>query len=161
VTDVANGEVVATRLSMPHSPRWHRDRLWLANAGSGELGTIDLDRGAFEPVAFAPGFVRGLCFAGDYAIVGSSKPRHGDLYSGLALDDRLEADGLEPRLGLFVVDLRSGEIVEWLLIDGPFREIFEVVALPGVRRPQSVGLLSDEIQTAIRFDSLSDPVDER
>jgi uncharacterized protein (TIGR03032 family) len=161
VTDVVSGEVVATGLSMPHSPRWHDGRLWVANAGSGELGTIDPHAGAFEPVTFAPGFVRGLCFVGDYAVVGSSKPRHGDLYSGLALDDRLEAGGLEPRLGLFVVDLRSGEIVEWLLVDGPFREIFEVVALPGVRRPQSVGLLSDEIQTAIRFDSAPDPIGER
>ena len=156
VTDVATGEIVATGLSMPHSPRWHRDRLWVANAGSGELGTIDLQSGRFERVAFAPGFVRGLCFVGDYAVVGSSKPRHGDLYSGLALDDRLQAAGLEPRLGLFVIDLRSGEIAEWMLIEGLFREIFEVMALPGVRRPQSVGLLSDEIQAAVRFDSLPD-----
>jgi uncharacterized protein (TIGR03032 family) len=142
---------------MPHSPRWYRDRLWIANAGSGELGAIDLASGRFEALAFVPGFVRGLCFVGDYAVVGSSKPRHGDLYSGLKLDERLSDAGQEPRLGLFVIDLRTGAIAEWLLLDGPFREIFEVIALPGVRRPQSVGLLSDEIQTAIRFDSLPDP----
>lgn len=154
VTDVASGEIAAAGLSMPHSPRWHRDRLWVANAGSGELGAIDLATGTFEPVAFAPGFVRGLCFVGDYAVIGSSKPRHGDLYSGLALDERLSRAGVDPCLGLFVIDLRSGQIAEWMLLDGPFREIFEVIALPGVRRPQSVGLLSDEIQTAVRYDSL-------
>ena len=91
VIDVASGEVVADGLSMPHSPRWHDDTLWVANAGTGELGRVDLDRGTFEPIVFGPGFLRGLCFVGDYAVVGSSKPRRGDLYSGLALDDALEA----------------------------------------------------------------------
>ena len=156
VVDVQRDEVVATGLSMPHSPRWHRDRLWVANAGSGELGTIDLDAGRFDPLTFAPGFVRGLCFVGDYAVVGSSKPRHGGLYSGLALDGALAAHGEEPRLGLFVIDLRTGEIAEWLLIEGPVRELFEVIALPGVRRPKALGLLSDEITAAIRFDVRED-----
>lgn len=153
VTDVATDEIVATGLSMPHSPRWYRDRLWVANAGTGELGAIDLASGRFEALAFAPGFVRGLCFVGDYAVLGASKPRHGGLYSGLALDDALERHGEEPCMGLFVIDLRSGEIAEWMLIDGPIRELFEVVALPGVRRPQAVGLVSDEIATELRFDA--------
>lgn len=153
VMDVDSGEIVATGMSMPHSPRWHRDRLWIANAGTGELGTVDFDRGRFEPFAFAPGFVRGLCFAGDYAVIGTSKPRHGDLYSGLELDDRLLAAGETAELGLFVIDLRSGEIAEWLTIDGPVRELFEVIALPGVRRPQAVGLAGPEIAESLRFDA--------
>ncbi len=152
VIDVPTNEVVAGGLSMPHSPRWHRDRLWVANAGTGELGTIDLDRGAFLPVAFLPGFVRGLSLVGDYAVVGTSRPRYGDLYSGLALDERLRSAGAEARMGLFVVDLRSGETVAWLTIDGPVRELFEVVALPGVQRPQAAGLLGPEIAERVRFD---------
>lgn len=154
VIDVPSDEIVATGMSMPHSPRWYRGRLWVANAGTGELGTIDLDRGTFEPFAFAPGFVRGLCFAGDYAVLGTSRPRHGDLYSGLELDERLRAAGEDACLGLFVIDLRTGEIAEWLTIDGPVRELFEVIALPGVRRPQAIGLVNQEIAEAIRFDAL-------
>lgn len=153
VLDVPSNEIIATGLSMPHSPRWYRDRLWIANAGTGQLGTIDLDSGAFEPVAFAPGFVRGLCFVGDYAVLGTSRPRYGDLYSGLELDDRLLAAGEEACLGLFVIDIRSGETVAWMTIDGPVRELFEVIALPGVRRPQAIGLLGDEIAETIRFDA--------
>ena len=154
VFDVQTDEIVATGFSMPHSPRWYRDRLWVANAGSGELLTVDLASGKSEPLTFAPGFVRGLCFVGDYAVLGSSKPRHGDLYSGLALDDNLAKAGEDPQLGLFVISLVTGEIVEWLLIDGPVRELFEVVALPGVRRPKAIGLVSDEIATLSRFDSV-------
>ncbi|MCW2832711.1 MAG: hypothetical protein JWN68_664 [Nocardioides sp.] len=151
IIDVASGEIIARRLSMPHSPRWHDDKLWVANAGTGELGHIDLERGRFEPVAALPGFARGLCFVGNYAVVGTSKPRHGDIYSGLALEDRLASRGWPPRLGIFVVDLNSGEVVEWLQVDGVARELFEVMALPGVRRPAALGLRSDEIATQFRF----------
>lgn len=154
VIDVASGQIICRGLSMPHSPRWHDDALWVANAGTGELGRIDVDRGRFEPVASLPGFARGLCFVGNYAVVGTSKPRHGDIYSGLGLDKRLASLGWPPRLGIFVVDLRSGEVVEWLQVDGAAREIFEVVSLPGVRRPAVLGLTSDEITTDVRFSEI-------
>ncbi len=152
VIDVARNEVVARGLSMPHSPRWWRGRLWVANAGTGELGTIDTERQQFEPVTFGPGFLRGLCFVGDYAVVGSSKPRRGDIYSGLALDGALEARNMQPHLGLFVVDLQSGELVHWLLVEGAVRELFDVCALPGVRRPAAFGLLGGEVRTDLWFD---------
>ena len=110
---------------------------------------MDVERGRFEPLVFAPGFLRGLCLVGDFAVVGSSKPRHGDLYSGLALDEALERNGVDPHLGLFVVDTRTGKITEWLLIEGAVRELFDVLALPGVRRPKAVGLFADEIRQHI------------
>lgn len=149
VMDVATGETIATGLSMPHSPRWDGQRVWVANAGRGEIGFVDPTRGGFEPVAFAPGFLRGMCVVGDYLVVGSSRPRHGDIYSGLDLDDRLAAAGETPRLGLFVFDCRRGEIVEWLLMEGPVRELFDVLALGGVRRPAAVGLLADDVRTNV------------
>jgi uncharacterized protein (TIGR03032 family) len=155
VLDVASGEVVADGLSMPHSPRWDGQRLWVANAGRGELGVVDLERGGFEAVAVAPGFLRGLCLVGHYAVVGSSRPRRGDIYSGLPLDDRLERSGEEPRLGLFVVDTITGEVVEWLLVEGPVRELFDVLALPGVRRPMAIGLFTDEIRQHLWVPDLS------
>ena len=89
VVDVASGEIVARGLSMPHSPRWYRDRLWLVNSGTGEFGTVDLATGQFEPIAFCPGYLRGLAFVGDYAVVTLSKPRH-VTFHGLALDDQLK-----------------------------------------------------------------------
>jgi uncharacterized protein (TIGR03032 family) len=153
VTDVASGEIVCDGLSMPHSPRLHRGELWLTNSGTGELGKVDLSRGRFDPVAFAPGFLRGLSLLDDYAVVGSSKFREGGLYSGLPLDDVLAQAGTEPKLGVFIIDLRTGEVAEWLLVDGPFYELFDVILLPGVRRPNALGLLTDEIEHSIWFDS--------
>ena len=153
VTHVGTGEIICGGLSMPHSPRLHRGDLWLTNSGTGHLGRVDLDQGRFEPVAFAPGFLRGLTFVGDYALVGSSRFRDGGLYSGLPLDESLAKAGTGPKLGVFVVDLRSGGIAEWLLLEGPMYELFDVIALPGVRQPMALGLISDEIEHQIWFDS--------
>ena len=41
VIDVQTGEIVIGGLSMPHSPRLYRGRLWLLNSGTGELGWIE------------------------------------------------------------------------------------------------------------------------
>ena len=152
VMEVPSGEVLCTGLSMPHSPRWFAGDLWLANAGTGELGRIEPGTTRFEAVAALPGFARGLTFVDHYAVVGTSRPRHGDLYSGLALDDRLARLGWPPRLGVFVVDLHSGSVVEWLQVDGEPRELFEVVALPGIRRPGLLGLGAEDVVTTITFE---------
>jgi uncharacterized protein (TIGR03032 family) len=157
VTDVATGEIVCSGLSMPHSPRLHRGELWVTNAGTGELGKVDLGRGRFEPLTFVPGFVRGLAFVGDYALVGSSRFRDGGLYSGLPLDESLAKAGTGPKLGVFVVELRTGRIAEWLLVEGPLYELFDVIALPGVRRPMALGLIADDIEHQIWFDGASSP----
>ncbi|MEA2626927.1 MAG: hypothetical protein QOD06_2972, partial [Candidatus Binatota bacterium] len=134
VIDVRTSEIVAAELSMPHSPRVHGGRLWVLSSGTGELGTVDRATGRFEPVAFFPGYVRGLTFAGDSAIVGLSKPRHDRTFSGLALDDRLREKDAEARCGLWVVDLRSGVVAHWLELEGVVAELYDVQVLPGVAR---------------------------
>ena len=155
--DVASGELVSTELSMPHSPRCYRDRIWLLNSGTGELGYVDPDRGSFEPIVFCPGFLRGLTFVGDYAIVGLSKPRHERTFSGLPLDERLAEKDAEARCGLQVVDLNRGLVVHWLELEGVVVELYDVQALPGVKRPTALGFRSDEIQRLITLDEQAGP----
>ena len=146
VLDVASGEAVCTGLSMPHAPRWYRDRLWVLNSGTGEFGHVDLASGRFEPIAFCPGYLRGLSFHGDYAIATLSKPRH-LTFQGLPLNDRLGQKGAEPQCGLQIIDLRSGSISEWLRLDGTLvTELYDSVVLPGVRQPMAVGFKTTEIE---------------
>lgn len=149
VIDVESNEIVLAGLSMPHSPRWYRDKLWLLNSGTGEFGYVDLERGVFEPVAFCPGYQRGLAFHGDFAVVGISQPRHNKTFSGLPLDEKLQAKQAEPHCGLLVIDLKSGDIVHSLRLEGVVLELYDVVALPGVRRPMAIGFKSDEIRRVI------------
>jgi len=151
VIDVRSNAIVATGLSMPHSPRVYRGKLWLLNAGTGELGSIDPATGAFEPLAFCPGFLRGLAFAGDFAVVGLSGPRHDKkTFGGLALDDELVRRDAEPRSGLHVIDLRTGDVAHWVRLEGMVTELYDVVALPGVARPAALGFKTDEIQRLLR-----------
>ena len=151
--DVATGEIVLRGLSMPHSPRWYRDRLWLLNSGTGEFGTVDLAAGRFEPLCFCPGYLRGLSFIGDFAVVGLSLPRHNKTFQGLPLDDALAAKRVAPRCALQIIDLRSGDAVHWLRIEGVVNELYDVVTLPECRRPMAIGFKSDEIRRTITVGS--------
>ena len=146
VIDVQSNEIVADGLSMPHSPRWYRDRLWLLNSGEGEFGHVDLETGRFEPVAFCPGYLRGLSFHGDFALVGLSRPRRDQSFEGLALQRKLEHKNVEARCALQVIDLRSGDVVHELRIEGVVEELFDVCVLPAVRRPMAIGFKTDEVR---------------
>ncbi len=149
VIDVQSNEIVARGLSMPHSPRLHDGRLWLHDSGNGNFGSINLETGQFEPLTFCPGYLRGLTFIGDFAVVGLSKPRENKTFSGLALDDELANRDAEARCGLHVIDLKTGDTVHWLRIEGIVSELYDIVALPGVRRPMALGFKTDEVRRTI------------
>lgn len=149
VIDVISNEIIATGLSMPHSTRYYQDKLWLHNSGTGEFGYLDINSGEFIPVAFCPGYLRGLAFSGDFAIVGLSKPRGNKTFSGLLLNEKLNSLNAQARCGLFVIDLNRGDIVHSLNIDGIVEELYDVVTLPRIRRPMAVGFKSDEIRRVI------------
>jgi len=151
VIDVAANEVITEKLSMPHSPRWYNGELWVLNSGMGYLGTIDVKSGEFEPRVFCPGFLRGLAFHNGFAIVGLSLPRDG-AFKGLALDDELKKRDAEPRCGVYIIDLKSGDIVHWIELSGAVTELFDVCALPGIRQPMATGFLTDEIHHTISID---------
>ncbi len=152
VLEIPSGEVVCGGLSMPHSPRLRDGRLWLHNSGTGEFGTVDLASGRFEPVAFLPGFLRGMAFVGDYAVIGLSRSRQDKTFSDLALEEILAERRVSARCGLSVIDLRSGDHVEWLELGGIIEDLYDVAALPGCRRPTLLGLKGDAIQRTLSFE---------
>ncbi len=149
IIDVASGEIMANDLSMPHAPRWHNGKVWFLNAGSGELGFTDPSDGRFVAVTFCPGFLRGLHFIGDFAIATMSLPRGNRTFEGLPLEEKMEASGAAPRCGIAVIDLKTGDMVHWLRIEGIVTELFDAVLLPGVKRPAAVGFRSDEIRRVL------------
>jgi len=159
VVDVQTGEIVIGGLSMPHSPRIYRDRLWLLNSGTGELGWIEPGAGGaaakFHVLAFCPGFLRGLAFHGNHAFVGLSKPRY-QRFEGLALDQKLADADSEPWCGVQVIDLNSGACVHWFRLDGAVAELYDLAIVPGAMRPMSLGFGSDEILGLITHDPLTE-----
>jgi uncharacterized protein (TIGR03032 family) len=150
VLDVGSGEPVATGLSMPHSPRLHDGTLYVLQSGRGLFGRIDRETGAFEEICFLPGFARGVTFIGRHALIGVSRPRRESTFAGLALDDRLAAEGVAARCALMAVNLDTGDVEHALEIEGAVQELYDVAALPGVRRPMALGFKTDEIRFMIR-----------
>ncbi|MDY7048060.1 MAG: TIGR03032 family protein [Microcystis panniformis WG22] len=148
VLHLPSNEIIMRGLSMPHSPRFYRDKLWVLNSGSGELGYIEAEK--FYPITFCSAFVRGLAFWKNYAFVGLSKLRSA-VFSGLVLEERLLAKGHKALCGLMVVDLNTGEIVHSLIFNETIEELFDVVVLPGVIRPKLLGLQNEDIERLVCF----------
>ena len=146
VWDIENDCLVTKGLSMPHSPRVHDGKLWVLESGSGHFGYVDfdtiVDKDGDEPYrpfvrkAFIPGFLRGLCFAGNYAIVGSSLDRHERVFQNLELGERLAEQNIPPKCGIFVVNLKTFDVVHHLTFGSNVVELYDVVAIPGAIRPR-------------------------
>ncbi len=156
VIDVQTDEIVCEGLSMPHSPRWHDGRLWVLNSGSGELGHVELPKGkatmgTFVPLAFCPGFLRGLAFHGKFAFVGLSRPRY-KRFEGLSLDQKLKDADSEPWCGVQVIDLESGACVDWFRIDGEIGELYDVCVVEGFHCSMTVSPNSPDAATLITIE---------
>ena len=78
--------------------------------------------------------------------------RENRTFQGLPLDAALASRDATARCGLLIIDTVSGDTVEWVRIEGVVKELFDVVALPGVRNPSAVGLLGDDIRRVISID---------
>jgi uncharacterized protein (TIGR03032 family) len=152
VIDVESGAIVCEGLSMPHSPRLHDGRLWLLDSGRGQFGFVDPKVSRFEPVAFCPGYARGLAFVGGRALIGLSLARENRTFSGLELEEALSRRDVEPRCGLAVVDLHSGDMTDWIRIEGVVRELYDVAFIPGVVRPSLIGFRTEEVNRVISIE---------
>jgi len=149
--DVRDDRIVTDQLSMPHSPRVGADGVYLLDSGRGMLARIDPQSGARTDIAFCPGFLRGLALHNGHAIATVSLPRDG-AFSGLALQDELKKRDGEPWCGVCIVDLRSGDLVDWIRLNGAIRELFDVAVIPDVLCPMALGVQSPDIQSLISFD---------
>ncbi|MEX2169922.1 MAG: TIGR03032 family protein [Pirellulales bacterium] len=139
--DVGSNEIIARGLSMPHSPRWHRDRLWLLESGKGTFGWVDLASGRYEPVVELPGFTRGLSFGGPWAFIGLSQVRETAIFSRIPLVERLE----ERICGVWVVNIEMGQIAAFCRFEDAVQEIFAVEVLPGMQYPDLINHDADLI----------------
>jgi len=145
ILDVATGEVICRGLSMPHSPRWYDERLWVLNSGNGELLEVDPKSGAKTVIASLPGYLRGLAFAGPFALIGLSHIREKHIFGGLPLQER--EDSL--RCGVAVVDLRNGTTLGMLDFTSGCTELYDVQFLPGILRPTILNAEKEAVRQAV------------
>jgi uncharacterized protein (TIGR03032 family) len=132
--EVSTQEIVAQGLSMPHSPRWYGDRLWVLESGKGNLATVDVASGQLQTIVQLPGFTRGMDFCGPLAFIGLSQVRETAVFSGIPLTERLD----ERTCGVWVVHLETGQVIAFLKFEEAVQEIFAVQVLPGIRFPEII-----------------------
>lgn len=130
--DVDSNEILLRGLSMPHSPRWYQNRLWMLESGEGNLSVIDQERGSAETIAQVPGFTRGIDFVGPLAFIGLSQVRESAVFSGIPLVERLK----ERACGIWVVNIQTGQTLAFLKFTSGVQEIFAVQVLRGTRFPE-------------------------
>jgi uncharacterized protein (TIGR03032 family) len=133
IVDITTNRLIADGLSMPHSPRWHKNKLYFLESGKGSLSTVDHRSGEVTTIATLPGFTRGLAFIGDFAIVGLSQVR-----DSAFKDLPVTATKQERNCGIWVVDTRSGKTVGTLKFDGIVQELFEITVVENSRWPMFI-----------------------
>jgi len=143
VIDYATRDVIVRGLSMPHSPRWYRDRFWILESGKGSLATIDLASGKVETVARLPGFTRGLDFVGPLAFVGLSQLRETNPLTDIPITD----ENIDRMSGVWVVNIETGETIALLKFGDAVQELFAVQAIPNVLYPDIVDEDDELLQT--------------
>ena len=143
VIDYATRDVIVRGLSMPHSPRWYRNRFWILESGRGSLATIDLASGKVTTVARLPGFTRGLDFVGPLAFVGLSQLRETNPLTDIPITD----ENVERMSGVWVVNIETGETIAILKFGDAVQEIFAVQAIPGVLFPEVIDEDADLLPT--------------
>ena len=73
-------------------------------------------------------------------VVWSSEIRHEGTFQGLPLGEELKKRGLEAICGFFVIDMKTWVIVHTFQFHGKSNEIYDVVAVEGVKRGQLIEL---------------------
>jgi uncharacterized protein (TIGR03032 family) len=144
VIDVENGETIASGLSMPHSPRWYNERLWLLDSGTGRVVCVDPSNGQVDAVIALPGYTRGLAFHGRYAFVGLSRIRESSTFDNVPIAENRDA----LKCGVWVVDIVERSVVAFLEFEKDVTEIFDVQLLSGIRYPAIIGLEKDTVEGA-------------
>lgn len=123
--DIKTNEILASNLSMPHSPRWYQEKLYVLESGKGAISKYDFEKKELNVIATVPGFTRGLDIIGDFAFIGVSKVRESATFSGL------EITKLPKRVsGVWIVNIKTGQIISFVEFTSGLDEVFAITVLP-------------------------------
>lgn len=147
VYDIVENRLICKGLSMPHSPRVNetdKSKIWVLNSGRGDFGYVDLEETLedgthpFVPKCFVPTYLRGMSFIGNsFALLGGSEDRHERVFSNLPLGEILKEKGnVTARCGIFVISLKTFDIVHEFTFKKGVKELYDVVTIPHVIRPK-------------------------
>jgi len=105
---------------------------------------VDPGTGTHTAICRLPGYLRGLCFVGPFAVVGLCQIRERHIFGELPIQRTQQ----ELLCGVAVVDLRTGEQVGFMEFTSGCQELYELQFLPGVLRPTILSLDKEPVRQA-------------
>ncbi len=130
--DVEQNEILLNGLTMPHSPRWHNEKVYFCNSGLGLFCSYDPTTGQDETIAELQGFTRGVDFYGSLAFVGLSKARSGNITNAPPLATKYN----ETFSGIWVINLSDKAVVGYIKFTGNVDQIYDVAVIPDCSFPE-------------------------
>lgn len=143
VYDIVNNKIVCDNLSFPHSPRWHQNKLWILESGTGYFGYIE--NGEFKKKVFIPGFLRGLSFHNNYAIVTTSLDRHLENFKKFELFKNIQNKNTNSKCGVWIIDIETFAISQSLIFKGDIKELYDIVIIPDCNKSRILEINDSKI----------------
>lgn len=138
VIDVETNEIVCDGLWAPHSPNIINDRLYIGEAGTGYFGYVDIKAKKFIKKKFIPGFIRGITFYNNHAIVCTSSDRHDLAFKDLPLGDAIRESNLVPYTGFSVIDMKTYDIMHRFEFKAGVGELYDVAVMHNCTRARII-----------------------
>lgn len=141
VFDIQKNEVYCNDIWSPHSPRMYGDVLYVLESGTGYFGYVNPVTKSFVQLKFIPGFLRGLDFINDYAVITSSLDRHDYAFKNTPLSDNLHKNNIESKCGIWFVNMNDFSIEHCIEFTGGVVELYDICILPNIgKRPRIINI---------------------
>ena len=151
IIDIKTNDIVQRDLAMPHSPRFYRDDLYVLNSGAGELLKINARDGSREVVCQLQGYLRGLSFVDNYAIVGLCKIRESNIFGGMPVQEKFD----KLLCGIAIINIKTGNQEGLFEFTSGCEEIFDTRFLSGAQRPNIFNVEKPEALEAVNAPDFS------
>lgn len=144
IYDLKTNSVIVDNLPMPHSPKLINGELYVLLSATGEVAKIDRENGRYEAVAKPGGFLRGMCVHEDYLFVAHSKLRkNSSTFAHLPISDEAQT------CGITAIHLPTKSVVAHLFYEMSVDEIYDMLLLPNVKRPNILNTTTDTFRNAL------------
>ena len=144
IIDIESNQIIAKGLAMPHSPRVVNGKLYCLLSAAEKLVEINPETGEVTEVAHIPGFVRGMTMVQDYAFIATSKLRqNSSTFKHLKIAQNADV------ASIVAVHLPTGAIAGKLTYLASVDEIYDLLAVPGLKRPNLLNNLNEVHKTGL------------
>ena len=144
--EVPSGEIILSGLSMPHSPRFYKDELYLLESGTGSLVKVNLAENSRELVVSFDCFIRGLSFHEHYAIIGKSQIRETSTdFNDLPIKENSK------HAGVIIFCMKTQKIIGEIHYTADVQEIFDVGVFENVVNAVEVTNEIEKLKDVITF----------